>query len=76
MIVVMSNASETELQQVVEKLKAQGYDIHLSRGVSRTVIGAVGRAKPEEVSGIERMPGVEKVVPIMQPFKLVSRFLK
>ena len=73
MIVVMSNASETELQQVVEKLKAQGFDIHLSQGVSRTVIGAVGRAKPEEVNGIERMPGVEKVVPIMQPFKLVSR---
>lgn len=73
MIVVMGNASETEVQKVVEKLKGDGFDIHLSQGVSKTIIGAVGSAKPGDVSGIERMPGVEKVVPILQPFKLVSR---
>lgn len=73
MIVVMNQASEKELQQVIEKLKAYGFDIHLSQGISKTIIGAVGSAKPEDVSGIERMPGVEKVVPILQPFKLVSR---
>lgn len=73
MIVVLSHASEAELQKVIEKLEGYGFDIHLSQGISKTIIGAVGKARPEDISGIERMPGVEKVVPILQPFKLVSR---
>jgi 3-deoxy-7-phosphoheptulonate synthase len=73
MIVIMNQATDAETQKVIEKLKGFGFDIHLSQGVSKTIIGAVGSAKPEDVCGIERMPGVEKVVPIVKPFKLVSR---
>lgn len=73
MIVIMSQATDEDVQKVIEKLHGYGFDTHLSQGVSKTIIGAVGSAKPEDVSGIERMSGVEKVVPILQPFKLVSR---
>jgi 3-deoxy-7-phosphoheptulonate synthase len=73
MIVVMAHASEENVQRVIDKLKAQGLDIHLSCGMAKTIVGAVGRTKIDDLSGIEMMPGVEKVVSILQPFKLVSR---
>lgn len=73
MIIVMDHVSEADLEKVIAKLKDYGFDIHLSKGISKTIIGAVGSGKPEDISCIERMSGVEKVVPILQPFKLVSR---
>lgn len=74
MIVVMNNgASKSEINQVLERLEKLGFQIHLSEGVERTIIGAIGdKAILNEVA-LEAMPGVEKVVPILQPYKLVSR---
>lgn len=76
MIVVMSRVTDEDLQRVVDKLKGFGFDIHLSNGISKTIIGAVGGTKTADLSCIEMMPGVEKVVPILQPYKLVSREFK
>lgn len=77
MIVVMNNgADKKEVQQVLDRLQNLGFQIHLSEGVERTIIGAIGdKAILNEVA-IEAMPGVEKVVPILQPYKLVSREFK
>ncbi len=74
MIVVMNNgASKSEINQVLERLEKLGFQIHLSEGVERTIIGAIGdKAILNEVA-LEAMPGVEKVVPILKPYKLVSR---
>jgi 3-deoxy-7-phosphoheptulonate synthase len=74
MIVVMSHrASEGEIEAVLVRLEKIGFQIHLSRGVERTIIGAIGdRLTVGEIS-LEAMPGVEKVVPIIQPYKLASR---
>ncbi|MHB9095509.1 MAG: 3-deoxy-7-phosphoheptulonate synthase [Eubacteriales bacterium] len=74
MIIVMNNgASKSEINQVLERLEKLGFQIHLSEGVERTIIGAIGdKAILNEVA-LEAMPGVEKVVPILQPYKLVSR---
>jgi 3-deoxy-7-phosphoheptulonate synthase len=74
MIVVMSHrASEGDIEAVLVRLEKIGFQIHLSRGVERTIIGAIGdRAAVGEIS-LEAMPGVEKVVPILQPYKLASR---
>jgi 3-deoxy-7-phosphoheptulonate synthase len=74
MIVVMSHrASEGEIEAVLVRLEKIGFQIHLSRGVERTIIGAIGdRSTVGEIS-LEAMPGVEKVVPIIQPYKLASR---
>lgn len=77
MIVVMNNrASKLEVNQVLDRLQSLGFQIHLSEGVERTIIGAIGdKAILNEVA-LEAMPGVEKVVPILQPYKLVSREFK
>ncbi|NLB19114.1 MAG: 3-deoxy-7-phosphoheptulonate synthase, partial [Syntrophomonadaceae bacterium] len=74
MIVVMEkNASEVEVEQVQERLRKENFQIHLSRGVERTIIGVVGDRSRINLEFLEALPGVEKVVPIMRPFKLTSR---
>jgi len=74
MIVVMrKGASDDDIQRIMERLRELGFAVHLSRGVERTVIGAIGDKKPERVQQIEAMEGVEKVVHILQPYKLAGR---
>lgn len=77
MIVVMNNgADKKEVQLVLDRLQNLGFQIHLSEGVERTIIGAIGDKTILNEVAIEAMPGVEKVVPILQPYKLVSREFK
>lgn len=79
MIIVMkAGASSEKIESVIERVKDRGYVPHLIRGVERTVIGAVGdeRGKTQLQEALEVMPGVEKVVPILKPYKLASRQVK
>jgi 3-deoxy-7-phosphoheptulonate synthase len=74
MIVVMNQeATEDQIRHVQDKLKEWGFGIHFSQGVERTILGVIGQKKPGVMESIEAMEGVEKVVPILQPFKLASR---
>jgi 3-deoxy-7-phosphoheptulonate synthase len=77
MIIVMAKeATEEDIQRVVDRLTARGYGHHISRGVERTLIGAIGAPEGEKLSLAEQLqtlPGVERVVPILRPYKLVSR---
>ncbi len=76
MIIVMeSGASEGQVKTVVERVHNAGLATHVSVGVARTVIGVVGDDRTKEMlrESLEVAPGVERVVPILQPFKLVSR---
>ncbi|MBI2873822.1 MAG: 3-deoxy-7-phosphoheptulonate synthase [Firmicutes bacterium] len=77
MIVVMApRATPEEIAAVREKLEKFGFEMHLSQGVERTILGAVGGKRPPETAALEVMAGVEKVVRILQPFKLVSKEFK
>lgn len=77
MVVVMDlRATEKQIEEVKNRLEELGFMTHLIKGVERIVIGAIGDRKQILSSGIEVMPGVEKIVPIMKPFKLVSREAK
>lgn len=74
MIIVMERNVEAEqLMMVSERLKEKGFQVHLSQGVERTIMGAVGERTQAIMELFETMSGVEKVVPIMQPFKMASR---
>lgn len=74
MIVVMnSKATSEQLAQVQNRLKEWGFEIHLSQGVERAIIGAIGEKKPVVIQSLEAMEGVDKVVPILQPYKLAGR---
>ncbi|HAP93451.1 MAG TPA: 3-deoxy-7-phosphoheptulonate synthase [Desulfotomaculum sp.] len=73
MVVVMDvNVSEEQIGEVTSRLEEMGFQAHLIRGVSRTVIGAVG-SRAVDTLGLKNLPGVEKIIPIMKPYKLVSR---
>lgn len=77
MIVIMQKgAQKEEIQKVIEKLEKVGFSIHLSEGVERTIIGAVGDKSILNELGLEAMIGVERVVAIRHPYKMVSREVK
>src|SRR5580693_1512705 len=78
MIVNMSrNATQEQIDHVVERIKECGYQAHVIRGAERTVIGAVGSSgRRGELEALQAAPGVEALVPISQPFKLVGRELR
>jgi 3-deoxy-7-phosphoheptulonate synthase len=74
MIIVMEKkAGPDEIKQVEEKLQEHGFKVHLSEGVERTIIGGVGERTEAIMELFETLPGVERVVPIVQPFKMASR---
>ena len=75
MIILMKrNATQEQIDQVTEWITSVGYHPHLSQGVERTLIGAIGddRGKIQLKSAVF-LPGVEQIVPILKPYKLASR---
>ena len=74
MVVVMqSAATDEQIQHVIDRLVAIGFDVHRSTGESHTVIGAVGVHPDFDPRDIELLDGVREVVRITQPYKLASR---
>jgi 3-deoxy-7-phosphoheptulonate synthase len=75
MIIVMKkSATNEQIEHIIEWIESVGYTAHPSRGVERTIIGIVGddRGK-EQLTSAEHLPGVEKVMRILKPYKLASR---
>jgi len=77
MIIVMRpDSTEADVELVVQRLGERGYGHHISRGEARTIIGAIGAPDHEKevVAGqFSVLPGVERVVPILKAYKLISR---
>ncbi|HEX8913225.1 MAG TPA: 3-deoxy-7-phosphoheptulonate synthase [Humisphaera sp.] len=74
MIIVMNpHASDDAINRVQAEIERMGARPHLSRGKFRTVIGAMGEEGKIDESHIASLDGVEKVLPIMKPYKLASR---
>jgi 3-deoxy-7-phosphoheptulonate synthase len=75
MIVMKETATEEEVDAVVEKIERAGALAHRSRGARVTVIGAIGDVEQDvtvEGLGLEGQAGVDRVVPILKPYKLAS----
>jgi 3-deoxy-7-phosphoheptulonate synthase len=74
MIIVMRRgASAEEIEGVIERVERLGFKAHLSRGEERTIIGLIGDERSVVPDALGLWPGVEKVLPILRPFKLASR---
>jgi 3-deoxy-7-phosphoheptulonate synthase len=74
MIVMKQGATDEEIARVIERIERAGATAHASRGEFVTVIGAIGDDRELVASmQLEGEPGVERVVPILKPYKLVSR---
>jgi len=72
-IVLKHEASQAEIEHVVERIKSVGLAVHVSQGKERTIIGAIGDEALLRNLPLETFPGVESVMPILKPYKLVSR---
>ena len=75
MIILMKrNVTQEQIDQVTEWIASVGYKPHVSQGVERTLIGAIGDDRGKtHLKAAAFLPGVEKVVPILKPYKLAGR---
>ena len=77
MIVILKHdVTEQQIQHIVEKAEKLGLKAHISRGVERTIIGFIGPEDVLRVTPLEVFPGVERVMPVLAPYKLVSKEFK
>ncbi|HWJ94319.1 MAG TPA: 3-deoxy-7-phosphoheptulonate synthase [Telluria sp.] len=74
MIINMSEAAtEQQIQNIINRVTEAGYSPHVIHGTERTIVAAVGSGRRHELESLRVAAGVEDVVAIAQPFKLVSR---
>ena len=74
MIIVMHpDAGEAEVAAVEAKIRSHGLDVHISRGTERTLIGAIGDERKLDPEMFDPLPGVERSLHILKPYKLVAR---
>ena len=74
MIIVMKkNASRQDFSAVEELILSKGLKPHLSQGAQASIIGVIGDKTRLSVENIEMMEGVERVVPVMESYKLAGR---
>jgi 3-deoxy-7-phosphoheptulonate synthase len=77
MVIVMhAGASDAQIQKVIDRLVASGFNVHRSTGKTHTVLGAVGVQSDFDHRDFELLEGVREVLRITQPFKLASRQFK
>ena len=72
-IVMQEGASDAQIQRVIDRLVANGFNVHRSTGESHTVLGAVGVHRDFDHRDFELLDGVREVMRITQPYKLASR---
>jgi 3-deoxy-7-phosphoheptulonate synthase len=74
MIIVMKpNSHEEEIKQISKILESLGLGVHISQGTERTIIGVIGDKRVLNDVPLELMPGVEKLVPIVESYKLAGK---
>src|SRR3954447_4546001 len=77
MIVVMKpGSSPTQVEHVVQLVREMGLKDHVIVGTERTVVAVIGDDRMKDRPALEAVEGVEKVVPILAPYKMASREIK
>lgn len=74
MIVVLKpDVTKKQFDYIINRVKKLGLKPHISKGTERTIIGLIGPEDVLRITPLEVFPGVEKVMPVLAPYKLVSR---
>lgn len=77
MVIVMKHGSrESEIRDVTRILEQLGLGVHISKGAERTIIGVIGDKRVLCDIPLELMSGVEKLVPIVESYKLAGKTFK
>lgn len=73
MIIVMTDPTTEQIDRVLGKIRQHDLEVHCLKSYGKTIITAIGDSAAYNAEFYERLPGVEKVISILTPFKLVSR---
>jgi 3-deoxy-7-phosphoheptulonate synthase len=76
LVVMRAQATEEQVRAVCEKIEKLGYRAHSMPGAQRTAIGITGNKGEVEPGTLEEMPGVQELIRVSKPYKLVSRDVK
>ncbi len=76
LVVMKAQATEEQVHSVCQKIEKLGYRAHPMPGATRTAIGITGNKGEVEQGTLEEMPGVQEVIQVSKPYKLVSRDTK
>ena len=76
LVVMQAQATEEQVRAVCQKIEKLGYRAHSMPGAQRTAIGITGNKGEVEQGTLEEMPGVQEVIKVSKPYKLVSRDVK
>jgi len=72
-IVLKPGATDAEREHIVTRISEMGLTPHIVRGTERTVIAVIGDERTLQSIPLSALPGVEEALPILSPYKLVSR---
>jgi len=76
LVVMKAHATEEQVRAVCERIESLGYRAHAIPGAQRTAIGITGNKGAMEPGTLEEMSGVQEVIQVSKPYKLVSRDVK
>src|SRR2546430_5659577 len=76
LVVMQAHARAEDIRAVCDKIEALGYRAHSIPGAERTAIGITGNRGEIEPGTLDEMPGVQEVIRVTKPYKLVSRDMK
>jgi 3-deoxy-7-phosphoheptulonate synthase len=76
LVVMQAHATEEQVRAVCKKIESLGYRAHSIPGAQRTAIGITGNQGEVEPGTLEELPGVQEVIRVSKPYKLVSRDIK
>src|SRR5436305_4111909 len=76
LIVMRAQATDDQIRAVCERVEELGYRAHAMPGAQRTAIGITGNRAEVEPGTLEEMPGVQELIRVSKPYKLVSRDVK
>ena len=76
LVVMKAQATEEQVRAVCQKIESLGYRAHSIPGAQRTAIGITGNQGEVETGTFDEMPGVQEVIRVSKPYKLVSRDTK
>jgi len=75
-IILAPSATDSDIEELVTNLKERGYGVHLSKGVEKTIVGVIGAhddQKPVIAEQLSSLAYVERVVPVLKPYKVVAK---
>ncbi len=76
LVVMKAQATEEQISAVCQKIEELGYRAHSMPGAQRTAIGITGNRGEVEPGTLDEMPGVQELIRVSKPYKLVSRDVK